>query len=187
MKQAFLGLALADLILLTTAAALGWITNGSERLFVFHFGLGLFTTIYTVFMHMVVYVYFIVCGKIVGEAVERADLDHSLEKRAATLKTRTFRFALLGILTAIATAILGARIASVGIGPEGDPDAARRAAALTVHMVCAIVMLMVQPIVMTIEYHNVESQVELNTEALAALDAARESRRASAREQESVN
>ena len=177
MKQAFLGLALADLILLIAVAALGWITDGSERLFVFHFGLGLFTTIYTVFMHMVVYVYFIVCGKIVGQAVERADLGQRLEERATALKIRTFRFALLGIITAIATAILGARIASVGISPEGDPDATRRAAALTVHMLCALVMLIVQPIVMTIEYHNVESQVELNAEALTALDAARASRR----------
>ncbi len=187
MKQAFLGLALADVILLIAVAALGWITNGSERLFVFHFGLGLFTTIYTVFMHMVAYVYFIVCGKIVGEAVERAALDQRLQERAQALKTRTFRFALLGILTAITTAILGARIASVGISPEGDPDATRRAAALTVHMLCALVMLIVQPIAATIEYHNVESQVELNAEALAALEAARNSWRASELERESVN
>lgn len=187
MIQVFVGLALADLILLIAVAALGWITNDSDRLFVFHFGLGLFTVIYTVFMHMVAYVYFIVCGKIVGEAVERADLDQSLEQRAQSLKTRTFRFALLGILTAIATAILGARIDSVGISPEGDPDATRCAAALTTHMLCAIVMLIVQPIVMTIEYHNVESQVELNAEALAALEAARKSRRASELERESVN
>ncbi len=178
MKNAFLGLAVADLLVLTAAAVLGWVTDGKQRLFALHFGMGLFAAIYTVFMHVVAYVYFIVCGKIVAEAVERAGLDPALDDRAGVLKTRTFRFALLGIVTIIATAILGARIAAVGLSPQGDPDMSRRAAGQTIHLLCAVLTLMVQPIVMTIVYHNIESQVELTADALAALEAVRDKRRA---------
>lgn len=181
MKNAYLGLLVADLLVLTAAAVLGWVTDGGQRLFALHFGMGLFGAIYTVFMHVVAYVYFIVCGKIVSEAVERAGLDRALDDRARVLKTRTFRFALLGIVTIIATAILGARIAAVGIGPQGDPDMVRRAAGQTIHLLCAMLALMVQPIVMTIVYHNIESQVELTANALAALEASRDKRRADAR------
>ncbi len=56
MKNAFLGLALADLLVLTAAAVLGWVTDGRQRLFALHFGMGLFAAIYTVFMHVVAYV-----------------------------------------------------------------------------------------------------------------------------------
>ena len=180
MKNAFLGLAVADLLVLTAAAVLGWITDGKQRLFALHFGMGLFGAIYTVFIHVVAYVYFIVCGKIVSEAVERAGLDPALDERAGVLKARTFRFALLGIVTIIATAILGARIAAVGISPQGDPDALRRAGGQTIHLLCAMLTLIIQPIVMTIVYHNMEAQVELTADALAALEASRDKRRADA-------
>ena len=187
MKNAFIGLAVADLLVLTVAAVLGWVTDGSERLFALHFGLGLFGAIYTVFVHVVAYVYFIVCGKIVSEAVERAGLDGALDDRARVLKARTFRFVLLGIVTIIATAILGARIAAVGISPQGDPDIVRRAAGQTIHLLCAVLTLMVQPIVMTIVYHNIEAQVELTANALAALEASRDKRRADARAPDALN
>ena len=174
MKQAFLGLAVADVLVLGAAAAMGWITDGGERLFVFHFALGLFGAIYTVFLHVVAYLYFIVASKIVTEAVERAGSGSDLADRASALKTHTFRFALLGIVTVIATAILGARIASVGIDAQGGADPSGRATGLNIHLVAAIITMVTQLIVVTVEYHTIETQSELTAQALAALEAGRD-------------
>jgi hypothetical protein len=176
LKKVLIGLATADVLVLGATAVVGWMAQGG-RLFALHFPLGLFGAIYTVFMHMVVYIYFIVCGKIVGEAVERAGLDQELAARSMRLKLVTFRFALLAMGAAILTAILGARIAAVSVGADGQADAQRHEAAVMLHMVVALATLVLQPIVATVEYHNIEAQMALSAEALAGLEASREARR----------
>lgn len=164
MKQVFIGLFAADMILLSAAAALGWAGSG-PRAFAHHFGLGLFAVLYTVLMHSIVYTYFIVSGKMVGELVERSGIGGGLTDSALKLKIKTFRYAFLAMVAVILTAIFGARVSAVAVG---EADASAVSAARTLHMIVAIIAFLIQPPVAALEYRNIGLQAALTNEALAA-------------------
>lgn len=164
MKQVFIGLFAADMILLSAAAVLGW-AGGGPQTFAYHFGLGLFAVFYTVLMHSIVYTYFIVSGKMIGELMERAGLPADLTDTARKLKMKTFRYAFMAMVAVILAAVFGARVSAVAVG---DVDASDVSAARTLHMIMAIIAFLIQPPVAALEYRNIGLQAALTNQALAA-------------------
>lgn len=168
MKQVLLGLVIADMLVLAGAMMLGWMGVGA-RMFALHFALGLFGTIYTALMHSIVYVYFIVSGKVVGEAVERGGFDPDWAAQAKRLKMKTFRYAFLAILAVIATALVGGFITTAASGSAAVDSSAGESAARW-HLTLAIVSLLVQPAVAVVEYRNIGRQQQLTASVLSALE-----------------
>lgn len=176
MKQVLIGLLLADIIVLAAAAVLGWTCTG-ERGFALHFALGLFAAIYTALMHSIIYIFFIVSGKVVIEAADRAGLEPHWVADAKRLKMRTFRVLLLGILAAIVTALLGGNVFMAGSARGVAFDASKAAGALTAHMISAILTIVVQPLVGYVEFRSIGRQHEIMSGALARLEAWKRSQR----------
>lgn len=172
MQSVLLGLVIADVLVLMGAAGLGWFGAG-RGLFPLHFGLGLFATLYTALLHSIVYVYFIVQTKTIGEAVDRRHIDPAFEQRAKRLKSRTFRVAMLAIAAVMSTAMTGAWIGSSTATAAGV-DVARGEIPKIWHFVLALLAILAQPLAAWIEYRNIGVQQRLTHEALAAYAAARD-------------
>jgi hypothetical protein len=173
MKSIFTGLFIADLIILPAAATLGWLSEDG-RWFAYHFAMGLFGVLYTVFMHSAVYLYFIVSGKMVAQAVHAASLDPGYSESSRRLKKRTLRIAMLGILAVGATAGLGAWVASAA----AQTDQPRSVDPVTLHMICAMVAIATQIAAGAFEFRTIGLQSELSTKVLAEYEAWRASIRA---------
>ncbi|MCG3127679.1 MAG: hypothetical protein CHACPFDD_02546 [Phycisphaerae bacterium] len=166
MQSVLTGLVIADVLVLSGAAALGWF-GGGGRLFPLHFGLGLFATLYTALLHSIVYVYFIVQTKTIGEAVDRRRIDPAFEQRAKRLKSRTFRVAMSAIAVVMATAMTGAWIGASSATAAGF-DTTRAAIPKIWHFVLALLSIAAQPLAAWIEYRNIGVQQRLTHDALAA-------------------
>jgi hypothetical protein len=116
MTRIFLVLAALDGAALLAAYAIGWMSklrNGvlhpEDPTYLIHFSVGLFAAILTLFVHCLIFTYFLGTGRWVKEVGLAYDLpDESLPKRTRELKRRTFPPALAAMLIAIATAAAGA-------------------------------------------------------------------------------
>lgn len=109
MKPSFLILAGADLILLVATAVLGLQVRGTER-FLQHFLLGLLAGLYTCFVHVVFFMYFVIQGKIMKQGAVAGGVESSLLDRTDSLKSRALRSSMLGICAILLTVGLGAAI-----------------------------------------------------------------------------
>src|ERR1044071_5056643 len=116
MKPNFLLLAGADLALLAITAILGLRVHGTER-FLQHFLLGLLSGLFTCFVHVVFFMYFVIQGKIMKQAAVAGGVEASLLNRTDSLKSRALRCSMLGISAIFLAIGLGAAI-GVLVRPE---------------------------------------------------------------------
>src|SRR6266404_9491580 len=96
MKSSFLLLALADLLLLGLTAFLGFAVSGAQG-FGRHFLLGILSAFFTCFVHVVLFVYFVVQDKVMKQACQVDGLDTAFVARTDSLKSRALRASLGGI------------------------------------------------------------------------------------------
>src|SRR5262245_3955117 len=127
MGRIYTGLAVWNMAILATAAALGWMRGGVVEPRV-HLLAGLFAAIFCCLVHAIVFAHFIGSGKWIKKGVEAAGMDPALVKRTRRFKAKVFPFALFSMVFVVATAVLG-----------GGAD--RGAASQTVHLVLAIVTM----------------------------------------------
>lgn len=113
MKSAFLILAGADVLLLGVTALAGFSVAGSEG-FSRHFLLGLLAVLYTIFVHLVVFVYFMVSVRVVCQAIEQGAAQATGAATIQAGKSRAFRLVMTGVLYGIATAALGGLVTEPG-------------------------------------------------------------------------
>ncbi len=116
MKASFLLFAISNLLLMATTALTGMLVSGSTG-YSRHFLMGVLTAMFTCFVHIVLFMYFVVQQKIMQQAITNDHLDPSFGERVQTCKTRALRLSAAGILTIILTSMFGAMIESGG-APE---------------------------------------------------------------------
>ena len=137
MKVSFGLLAGANLLLMVVTAAVGLRVDG-ETGFARHFLLGVLTGMFTCFVHIVLFMYFVVQAKIVSQSVLQRDIDASYEGRIQGLKSRALRLSLIGIGSILVTIGLGA---AIGIYVESG-----------VHLVAAFGAVSVNAIVFMLQH-----------------------------------
>jgi len=107
-KTAFLILAGANLILMGTTAVFGLlVTPEGEVAFTRHFLLGLTTGLFTCFVHVVTFMYFVVCEKILRQSVLSDQLPVAHVEKAVRLKSRALRASMGGVGLILLTVMLG--------------------------------------------------------------------------------
>ncbi len=116
MTRIFLPLAATDALFLLLSFLLGALSklrdgvhNPSDQIYWFHFLCGLSTEMLTLFVHCLIFTYFLGTGRWVKEVKLAYDLpDVPLPQLTRDLKRRVFPPALFAMLTAIATGAAGA-------------------------------------------------------------------------------
>lgn len=116
MKASFLLFALSDLFLMATTAVTGMMVSGNTG-YTRHFLLGVLTALFTCFVHIVLFMYFVVQKKIMEQAVANDGLDPSFAHRVQECKTRALRLSAVGMVTIVLTSLLGASI-ETGLPPK---------------------------------------------------------------------
>lgn len=109
MKASFLLLAAAALSLMTLTAVVGLTVDGTDG-FVRHFLLGVMTVLFTCFVHVLAYGFFVVQTKIARQAVETFGSSAGLAEDVLALKHRVMRLSGAGIAAILATVFLGAAV-----------------------------------------------------------------------------
>ena len=116
MIHLFLGLTLANLIALSTAAALGYISTDG-RSGPWHILAGLFAALLCVAVHCVVFTYFIATAKWIKHAISVRQLDPALSHPTRSFKAMALPAVMLSILTTLLAAALGAITDSYQLDP----------------------------------------------------------------------
>lgn len=111
MKANFLVLATANLLLMALTAVTGLIVDGSAG-YTRHFYLGVLTALFTCFVHVVAFMYFVVQQKIVEQAARVGAVSGQLDERVAGFKSRALRLSAIGMVTIILASVLGGAIES---------------------------------------------------------------------------
>lgn len=137
MKASFLLFALSNLLLMATTAVTGLMVSGSEG-FDRHFLLGVLTALFTCFVHIVLFMYFVVQQKIMEQAVAQDGLDPSFSERVQQCKSRALKLSAVGMTTIVLTSLLGATIES-GVAPE-------------IHFVAAFATIFINAFVFYLEF-----------------------------------
>src|SRR5687768_3234139 len=108
MISLFLGLTLANLICLCTAAALGYWYGQAQGAGQWHVVAGALAAIVCCAVHCVVFTYFIATAKWVQHAIAVKGLDPALATPTRSFKAQAFPAALAAIAMVFVTAVLGA-------------------------------------------------------------------------------
>lgn len=109
MKASFLLMAATSLAAMGVTAVTGLLVEGAfgfER----HFHLGVLTSFFACFVHVIAFMYFVVQEKIIRQACLSEGLDVSFHERAMAMKSRAVRLSVAGIGSLMITAGLGAAV-----------------------------------------------------------------------------
>jgi hypothetical protein len=116
MVPLFLGLTLANLICLITAAVMGYVTALSNPILgQWHMLAGVLSAMVCVAVHCIVFTYFIATAKWVQHAVEVKRLDPHLTAPTRSFKAQAFPAALSAMAMVFLTAVLGAAVDNYGL------------------------------------------------------------------------
>jgi hypothetical protein len=108
MISLFLGLTLANLICLCTAAGLGYLHGAGHATGQWHVVVGALAAITCCAVHCVILTYFIATAKWVQHAIAAKGLDPALANPTRSFKAQAFPAALAAIAMVFVTAVLGA-------------------------------------------------------------------------------
>jgi hypothetical protein len=169
MTRIFSTLALVNALALVASVVTGLVSQLADGLhhpptFLTHFTTGLFTAIGTLFVHCLIFTYFLGTGRWVKEVGLAYDLpDARLPRQTRELKRRTFPPALLAMLVTIATA-------AAGMGNQ------RQEWPRQVHGALALATLLVHAWAFFIEYRNVRANGLIIEEVMREVDRIRRER-----------
>ncbi len=107
MNRILPALVLTDVVLLCAAATLGLFVDG-DRLYAQHFGLAMFALVLTLLIHVVVFTYFSVTGRMISQAVFIGRLDRAPLERVKLHKRHVARCVGLSFLAIVVVAAFGA-------------------------------------------------------------------------------
>jgi hypothetical protein len=115
MIQLFLGLTIANLLALLTAAVLGYVAADRPDLHAYHLLAGALAAILCVGVHCVVFTYFVATAKWVQHAVTVRGLDPNLSTPTRSFKAMAFPAALSCMTIVFIAACLGAAHDAYGL------------------------------------------------------------------------
>jgi len=146
MKRIFLNLAIVDFLALAACFGWGFISGASDRessAYLVHFHLGLWSSIWNLGLHCLIFIYFLGTGRWVKEVALAYEIsDVPLPRLTRDLKRRTFPPALLAMLVPIAAAASG-----LGAQMREWPG--------WIHVTLAVATLVVNVWAFRIEFRNV--------------------------------
>jgi hypothetical protein len=171
MTRIFGTLAAANFVALVAAYLVGWLSRSQAAVLDpdnptcwVHFHVGLYTALLTLFVHSLIFVYFLGTGRWVKEVAIAYDLpDVPYPKLTRELKRQAFPPALFAMLIVIATAAAGAG-AQTQVWPWG------------VHATVATLALLVNAWAYRIEYRCLSANIVALDEVTAEIDRVRASR-----------
>ncbi len=152
------------LALLTTfgvglaSQATGALRSADGSIYLLHFTLGLFSVLFALGVHCLIFIYFLGTGRWVKEVTLAYGLpDEPLHKQTRELKRRTFPPALFAMLIAIATASAGAAVQW-------------RDWHWTIHLGLAVATLAINAWAFWVEYRNVSINAEVIDAVMREVD-----------------
>jgi len=134
-----------------------------------HVLLGIAASLLTVLVNSIAVTYFIGTSRWCREVVDTYQLDSQLAARSAALKRKTFPWALIGILTVIGVAALGA-LAHPGFRPSGAADW------VTPHLVAALAGVAVIGYAFFVQASNIGANYQVIAEIVAQVRNIRQQR-----------
>lgn len=109
MKQLFLALVFCDALLVLATGAIGLLVADRAAMpFRLHFAAGLVTAMMLIFTHVVIFMYFVVTGKLVMRAAVAERVNANAVAEQKRLKARAIRFAAPAIASIIVVTSTGA-------------------------------------------------------------------------------
>ncbi len=145
MQRILLALVIGYVIVIAAAAVLGFRAHDA-RFFPAHFGIGLFTTLYTCLVYCILLTYFVITGKLVKQAVLNGHLDEDLIKQSQRPKGVIVFLTAAAVGITLFAAVLGAW-ANVG----GEQDTVRG----TYHMIAEMLAVAANLAAFVMCYHLV--------------------------------
>lgn len=150
MKASYAILALSNLSLMAVTATVGLMVQGQAG-FARHFLLGLLTGLFTCFVHVILFMYFVVQEKIVTQSILHHGLDVSYSPRVQRFKSRALRLSIAGIAAILITIWLGA---AIGVSIRAE-----------VHLVAAFTAVFINAIVFFFQYELIRKYGALHRSA----------------------
>ncbi len=151
-KATFIILVVGDLLLMSLTALAGLIGWQDSAWGVRHALLGVLTGLYTCLVQVVTFMYFVVCGKIVGQAVESGQCGADVLHRVLGLKRRAMRCSAAGIVAILAAVGTG----GAAVNFLGSPS---------LHMVVAFSAVIINSIVFIQQFGIIEQNCRVFDEA----------------------
>lgn len=159
MRLSFLILAVTDWLLMAVTVSLGLFVGGalgtslqSDGLVVRHFLLALGTMLFTCFVHVLTFTYFVVFSRMAKEAAEHARQRPADYVIVADLKRRAARWLLLGVGSVILAGATGPLVAGAG------------STSLIWHMCLGLAALAANTIAFAAEYALIRRNTQLTDE-----------------------
>jgi NhaP-type Na+/H+ or K+/H+ antiporter len=153
----FLGLTLVNLLCLSLAATLGYLSAHGSPLHGTHVLAGALAAMVCIAVHCFVFTYFIATAKWIQHAVMVKTLDSALTAPTRSFKMQAFPAALLAMAATFTAAMLGAALDNY-IAPQ------------TAHLVAALIALAVNGVVALIELHAISRNARLIDSILAIIN-----------------
>lgn len=167
MRLSFLILAVTDWLLMAVTVSLGLFVGGalgtalqSEGLIVRHFLLALGTMLFTCFVHVLTFTYFVVFARMAREAVAYARLRPADCQIVANLRRRAARWLLLGVGSVLLAGATGPLVAGAG------------SSSLIWHMCLGFAALAANTVAFAAEYALIRRNTQLTDELYGPGDGA---------------
>ncbi len=114
MKLSHILFAACTLLLLSLTAYMGLEVDGRTG-YARHFMLGVLSGLFTCFVHVIYFMYFVVQQKIMAEAILHHGLDAGFAPRVQKMKSRALMWCMAGFVAILTTAGLGGAIDASGV------------------------------------------------------------------------
>ena len=117
MNRIILGMAIANYALVALTMLLGLLSEPpgnvhrlGDAAFSYHFPLGILTALFTMFIHCIVFTYFLGTNRWVRETADAYSLDGSLVRSSQACRSRAMIVAVISIRVVVATVASGAAV-----------------------------------------------------------------------------
>lgn len=174
MNKILLGLACTNYLLVALTAYLGLLSDGRGQtqgtdLFHYHLVVAVSTALFTLFVHCLVFTYFLGTSRWVRETSAAYSLGEQFGRQSHRCRLRAFVFSLLSIFAVVAAVASGAWTDTAMAGSE-------KTWSLWAHRILPAGTYLFMLLAYRIEYQAIEEHIELTDEVMRQVDEVRRKR-----------